>query len=37
MRGKRRSNRALMAMVATLAGVAVFPLTHIPYVFDIGI
>jgi len=37
MRGKRRSNRALMAMVATLAGVAAFPLTHIPYVFDIGI
>src|SRR5215475_9053175 len=31
MRGKRRSNRALMAMVATLAGVAAFPLT--PYVF----
>jgi hypothetical protein len=24
-------------MVATLAGVAAFPLTHIPYVFDIGI
>jgi hypothetical protein len=36
MRGNRRSNRALMAMVATLAGVAAFPLAHIPYVFDIG-
>jgi hypothetical protein len=36
MRGKRRSNRTLMAMVATLAGVAALPLTHIPYVFDIG-
>jgi hypothetical protein len=36
MRGKRRSNRALMAMVAALAGVAVMPLVHIPYVFDIG-
>jgi hypothetical protein len=36
MRGKRRLNRTLMAMVATLAGVAAFPLTHIPYVFDIG-
>ena len=35
MRGKRRSNRTLMAMVATLAGVA-FPLAHVPYVFDIG-
>jgi hypothetical protein len=36
MRGKRRSNRTLMAMVATLAGVAALPLAHIPYVFDIG-
>ena len=36
MRGKRRSNRTLMAMVATLAGVAALPLVHIPYVFDIG-
>jgi len=36
MRGKRRSNRALMAMVATLAGVAALPLVHVPYVFDIG-
>src|ERR1700737_3558305 len=36
MRGKRRSNRTLMAMVATLAGVAALPLAHIPFVFDIG-
>jgi len=37
MRGKRQSNRTLMAMVATLAGVAALPLaTHIPFVFDIG-
>src|ERR1700742_5158609 len=36
MRGKRRSNRTLVAMVATLAGVAALPLTHIPFVFDIG-
>src|SRR5262249_41633063 len=36
MRGKRRSNRRLMAMVATLAGVASFPRTHVLYVFDIG-
>ena len=36
MRGKRRSNRTLMAMVATLAGVAALPLVHVPYVFDIG-
>ena len=36
MRGKRRSNRTLMTMVATLAGVAALPLAHIPYVFDIG-
>ena len=37
MRGKRRSNRTLMAMVATLAGIAAFPLTQIPCVFDIGV
>src|ERR1700749_2791273 len=36
MRGRRQSNRTLMAMVATLAGVAALPLAHIPYVFDIG-
>ena len=36
MRGKRRSNGALAAMVATLAGVAALPLAHVPFVFDIG-
>jgi hypothetical protein len=36
MRGKRQSNRTLMAMVATLAGVAALPLAHIHHVFDIG-
>jgi len=36
MRGKHRTNRRLMAMVATLIGVAALPLAHIPYVFDIG-
>lgn len=36
MRGKHRTNRRLMAMVATLLGVAALPLAHIPYVFDIG-
>jgi hypothetical protein len=34
MRGKRRSNRTLMTLVATIA--ATFPLTHLPNVFDIG-
>ena len=36
MRGKRRSNRALMAMVATLVGAAALPLVQLPNVFDIG-
>jgi hypothetical protein len=36
MRGKRRSNRTLMTLVATLVGVATFPLTDMPNVFDIG-
>jgi hypothetical protein len=36
MRGKHRVNRRLMAMVATLVGVAVLPLAKIPFVFDIG-
>ena len=35
VRGKHRANRRLMAMVATLVGVAV-PLAKIPFVFDIG-
>ena len=37
MRGKRRSNRTLMALVATIIGVATMPLTtQLPNVFDIG-
>src|ERR1700759_4209011 len=36
MRGRGRSNPPLMAMVPALAGVAVMPLAHVPYVFDIG-
>ena len=36
MRGKRRSNRALAAMVATVVGAAALPLVQLPNVFDIG-
>lgn len=36
MRGKRNTNRALIAMVATLVGVAALPLAQLPNVFDIG-
>jgi hypothetical protein len=36
MRGKRNNNRTLMAMVATLVGVAALPLVQLPNVFDIG-
>jgi hypothetical protein len=36
MRGKRRGNRTLMTMVATLVGVATLPLVQLPNVFDIG-
>jgi hypothetical protein len=36
MRGKRNSNHTLVAMVATLVGVAALPLSQLPYVFDIG-
>jgi hypothetical protein len=36
MRGKRRSNRTLMTLVATIVGVAAVPLVHMPNVFDIG-
>ncbi len=36
MRGKRNTNRTLMAMVATLVGVAALPLSQLPNVFDIG-
>ena len=36
MRGKRRSNRTLMRMVAAIVGVAALPLVQLPNVFDIG-
>ena len=36
MRGKRRSNRTLMRLVATIVGVAALPLVQLPNVFDIG-
>lgn len=36
MRGKPRSNRTLMSLVATLVGVAALPLAQLPSVFDIG-
>ena len=36
MRGRRRSNRTLMRMVATVIGVAALPLAQLPNVFDIG-
>jgi hypothetical protein len=36
MRGKRRSNRTLMRLVATIVGVAALPLVQLPQVFDIG-
>src|SRR5580693_9592647 len=35
MRGKRRSNRTLMSLVATIIGAAL-PLSQLPHVFDIG-
>jgi hypothetical protein len=35
MRGKRRSNRTLMTLVATIVGAAL-PLAQLPNVFDIG-
>jgi hypothetical protein len=37
MRGKRRSNRTLMALVATIIGAATLPLAQLPTVLDIGI
>jgi hypothetical protein len=37
MRGKRRSNRTLMALVATIVGAATLPLVQLPRVLDIGI
>jgi hypothetical protein len=36
MRGKRRSNRTLMTLVATIVGVAALSLVQMPHVFDIG-
>jgi hypothetical protein len=36
MRGKRRGNRTLMRMVATIVGAAALPLAQLPNVFDIG-
>jgi hypothetical protein len=36
MRGKRHGNHTLMARVATLVGVAVLPLAHMPQLIDIG-
>jgi hypothetical protein len=36
MRGKRHSNRTLMALVATILGAAALPLAQLPSVFDIG-
>lgn len=36
MRGKRRNNRQLIALVASLIGAATLPLMHLPNVFDIG-
>ena len=37
MRGKRRSNHTLAAMVATLLGVAALPLAQLPKLLDLGI
>lgn len=36
MRGKRRSNRHLMALVASLIGAATLPLMHLPNLLDLG-
>jgi hypothetical protein len=37
MRGKRRSNRTLMSLVATIVGAATMPFAQLPNLFDIGI
>jgi hypothetical protein len=37
MRGKRRSNRTLMTLVATIVGAATLPLTQLPNVLDLGL
>src|SRR3979411_1640848 len=36
MRGKRRSNRTLMTLVATIVGAAALPLEQLPNGFDLG-
>ncbi len=36
MRGRRRSNRTLAAMVATVVGAAALPLSQLPQILDIG-
>src|SRR6202040_4156936 len=36
MRGNRRGNRTLTAMIAAIVGVAALPLVQLPNVFDIG-
>jgi hypothetical protein len=36
VRGSRRDNHTLMALVATIVGAATLPLTQLPNVFDIG-
>jgi hypothetical protein len=36
VRGKRRSNRTLLRLVATIVGAAALPLAQLPNVFDIG-
>jgi hypothetical protein len=36
LRGKRRSNRTLMRLVATIVGAATLPLAQLPNVLDIG-
>jgi hypothetical protein len=36
MRGNRRTNRTLTAMIAAIVGVAALPLAQLPNVFDIG-
>src|SRR3954467_8553863 len=37
MRGKRRSNRNVVRLVATIVGAATLPFAQLPNVFDIGI
>jgi hypothetical protein len=37
MRGKRRSNHTLAALVATVVGAAALPLVQFPSVMDLGL